>query len=209
MEPECSEARFLKDVAKHKIEIVRDDELYRHIKFRRDGTYCMGFDLVTWPGFLCFCGDMGEFVFTRLADMFSFFRSGERRNGKHPSLDVNLGYWAEKCVAVDNCDGLKKYSPDKFREVVMDILAEDENVTDELRKAVNEDVLSVADDGPYAAHGAARDFEWQGNEYFTDFWENSLDVYSFRFVWCCYAIAWGIAEYDKAKNMKRILFRKF
>ena len=31
-----------------------------------DGT----FDIVTWPGYLCYSGDMGCFVFTRLPDMF-------------------------------------------------------------------------------------------------------------------------------------------
>ena len=196
---QCSEVQFLKDVAEHKTEIVRDDGFYRHIRFRRAGTFCMGFDLVTWPGYLCFCGDMGEFVFTRTADMFSFFRGSGCRNDEHPSLGVNFGYWAEKCQAVDKADGLKKYNPDKFREVIADILADDEDATDGLRQAVENEVLCAADDGPYAAHTAADDFEWEGRRYFSDFYEHSLESYTYRFIWCCYAIAWGIAEYDKAK----------
>jgi len=160
----------------------------------------MGFDLVTWPGFLCFCGDMGEFVFSRAADMFSFFRGSGHRNNKHPTLAVNFGYWAEKCKAVDKSDGIRKYDPGKFREVITEILNDDEDVTDELRQVVEDEVLWAADDGPHAAHAAANDFEWNGKMYFQDFWEHSLEVYTYRFLWCCYAMAWGIAEYDKGKS---------
>jgi hypothetical protein len=199
MEPQCTEEQFLKGVAEHKIEIVRDDGLYRHVRFRKNGSYCMGFDLVTWPGFLCFCGDMGEFVFSRTADMFSFFRGSGHRNDDHKTIAVNFGYWAEKCQAADNTDGLKKYDPDKFREVVNDIVNDDENVTDELRQEIKDEVLWFADDGPYAAYGAAINFEWNGKLYFQDFWEHSLNVYTYRFIWCCYAMAWGIEQYDKAK----------
>jgi hypothetical protein len=34
---------------------------------------------------------------------------------------------------------------------------------------------------------------------FSDFWEHDLTEYTYHYIWCCYAIAWGIAEYDKAK----------
>jgi hypothetical protein len=169
-------------------------------KFRKPGTYCMGFDLVTWPGYLCFCGDMGEFVFSRLPDMFSFFRESGHRNDEHSTLAVNFGYWAEKCEAVGKHEGIKTYDPDKFREVVNEILAADDEATDELREAVADEVLCAADDGPHAAHEAASDFEWNGKLYFSDFWERSLDVYTYRFIWCCYALAWGVEQYDKAKG---------
>lgn len=200
MEIQCKESEFLKSVSDHKINILKDDGLYRHVRFAKPQTRCMSFDLTTWPGYLCYCGDMGEFVFSRAADMFEFFRSSGHRHAEHPTLAVNFGYWAEKCLAAGGRgDGIKEYSADKFREVVEDILADDEDATDELREAVKDEVLSVADDGPSAAHEAARDFQWEGREYFSDFWEHSLDVYTYRFVWCCYALAWGIAEIDKAK----------
>jgi len=200
MELQCSEAQFLKDVSGNKIQILHDDGLYRHIRFRKDVSYFMGFDLVTWPGYLCFCGDMGEFVFSRTSDMFSFFRGSGYRGKEHSTLAVNFEYWAEKCEAEDKSDGLKKYDPDKFREVINDILNDDEDVTDELRQAVEDEVLCAADDGPYSAHEAADSFEWEGKRYFSDFYEHSLEVYTYRFIWCCYALAWGIAEYYKEKS---------
>jgi hypothetical protein len=47
----------------------------------------MGFDVVTWPGHLSISGDMGCFVFTRVDDMFTFFRGHEDA--------PNLGYSAK------------------------------------------------------------------------------------------------------------------
>ncbi len=196
MEDYCTEELFIRNVSEHQVEVLKDDGLYRHLRFAKPGTRCMSFDLVTWPGYLCFCGDMGEFVFSRTADMLSFFRGSGHRNDNHPTLAVNFGYWAEKCLAADKGKGVKEYAPDKFREVVKDILDDDEDATEELREAVNDCVLCAADDGPHAAHETAAAFEWDGLEYFTDFWEYSLDVYTFRFLWCCYAIAWGIQQYD-------------
>ena len=71
----CPEAIFLRDVAEHEMIVVRDDGVHRHIRFKKPGTSCMHFDLITWPGYLCYTGDMGTYVFSRLTDMFEFFRT--------------------------------------------------------------------------------------------------------------------------------------
>ena len=71
----CTEQSFLKDVAEHQMTVLRDDGVNRHVQFRRPGTICMGFELITWPGYLCYTGDMGTYVFRRLEDMFEFFRT--------------------------------------------------------------------------------------------------------------------------------------
>ena len=44
------EERFLNDVSEHQITVIRDQDTDRHIRFRRPGTSCYGFDLITWPG---------------------------------------------------------------------------------------------------------------------------------------------------------------
>lgn len=76
---DITEETFLADVAAHQIHVLRDDGVHRHIRFKRPGTYCMQFDLITWPGYLCYTGDMGTYVFNRLEDMFEFFRTGRSR----------------------------------------------------------------------------------------------------------------------------------
>jgi hypothetical protein len=187
-----TQQRFLRDVAQHRIAVIRDDGIYRHLQFSRPGTYCMGFDIVTWPGYLCYCGDMGEFLFTRLPDMFEFFRTALRDDG---DLHINPSYWGEKCVAADKHDGLRTYSAELFREAIATRLDE-MDADDELRQAVEDEVLPAAHDGETVAHIAARDFTHDGEFVFPDFWEANLTDYTYRFIWCCFALAWGIRQYD-------------
>ena len=202
----CTEQRFLTDAAQHEMTIIRDDGVHRHIQFKRPGTRCYQFDLITWPGYLCYTGDMGTYVFTRLSDMFEFFRTDRNhmrlKDGK--TLAINPGYWGEKLESVDKCDGYKNYSEDKFKEVVNEILAshfeEDENNADHeesLRAAVENELFCNCETGQ-DAHEAASNFE-HDDFIFSDFWEHDLTDYSFRFMWCCYALAWGVQKYDEKK----------
>lgn len=188
---------FLKDVSAHAMTILRDDGLYRHVRFSRPGTRVYQFDLITWPGYLCFCGDMGEYVFTRLADMFEFFRKPDAERG------IDLQYWAEKCVAVDRHDGIKKYDPDKAEKAIKELV--DESGVDDvvsLREAVEQELLPRIHDGEHELRNAVNEFKHDGFK-FQDFWEYDLTEYTFRYVWCCYALVWGIEQYDKAKEFPR------
>ena len=45
----CSRERFAKDTAEHKIQVIRDDGVYRHLRFKRTNSNAYYFDLVTWP----------------------------------------------------------------------------------------------------------------------------------------------------------------
>jgi len=182
--------QFLKDIVDHKMTAVVDGGLYRHLRFGRPGTGVMHFDILTWPGYLAYVGDMGNFLFTRTTDMFEFFRDGTSE------LRISPDYWAEKCVAHDR-DEVTEYSPAKFRAAVECRLNDEESVSNELREAVKRDVLSRADDGEHEARSAVREFESEGFS-FADFHEHNLRDYTYRFIWCCYAIVWGIKTYDQA-----------
>src|SRR5690606_1795679 len=94
----------------HEMTVLLDDGLYRHLRFARPDSYCMSFSLVTWPGYLAYSGDMGNFVFTRLPDMFAFFRG--------PLDSMSRDYWAEKCVAADTSDGIRRFSVELFQGAV-------------------------------------------------------------------------------------------
>lgn len=204
MSTTCTEAQFLLDVAEHQMTILRDDGGNgRHVRFSRPGTVCMHFDLITWPGYLCYTGDMGTYVFQRLTDMFEFFRTDreyKKRNGA--KLAVNLSYWGEKLQATDR-DGYRKYSAEKFKANVMDWV-EQRGLTGKLghglRNELQSEVLDHADDGADTAYRAAMDFVWNGKRVFPDFYEVDSEDYSHRFLWCCYALAWGIEKYDAAKQ---------
>lgn len=210
-----TEDQFLKEVDHHVMEVIRDDGLYRHIRFRRPGTMCMHFDLITWPGYLCYCGDMGTYVFSRLSDMFEFFRTDRdyaHRSGR--KLGINPGYWSEKLLAVDGnrrSAGVKEFSAARFERTVKDWLANwmrheglDKEGRRELRRLVEDQVLPSAHDGEVRAFDAVMGFseEVDGQRFeFTDFWEVDCTEYTHRFVWCCYALAWGIQKYDESKTV--------
>jgi hypothetical protein len=184
---EPSKEQFLKDVAEHQMQILHYDGVRRHIRFKRPGTGCYYFDLVTWPGALCYTGDMGTYVFSRLEDMFEFFRV-DRRNG----VEINPSYWAEKCISIDR-SGLTEFSPDRLHERVSEWLDEAE-ASQDLRDDVACSVLSA--ESLEEAHRKLYEFEHDGIS-FQDSWEWDLTRWTFRFIWCCRALAWGIEQFDK------------
>lgn len=207
-----TQEQFLGDVADHVMQVVRDDGLYRHIRFKRPGTICMHFDLITWPGVLCYTGDMGTYVFSRLADMFEFFRT-DTRDKKPGELYVNLGYWSEKLIAVDagsRNGGATEFSEEKFTQVINDYVAEwldDRDVSEEdakaLRDAVKSEIIDMIEpqDESYT-YRLGHDFQHDVGHYefyFQDLWDYSFTEYTSRFKWCCYALAWGIQLYDDSK----------
>lgn len=190
--------RFAGDVAQHVMTVELDNGVHRCLHFGRPGSGAYSFRVVTWPGHLYIGGDCDDFVFSRLPDMFAFFRSDSGR--------VNLSYWSEKLTAQAKSAGYERYSPDVFRQAIADRLRDyldgEELSPDDataLREQVDDEVLSSADDGEQAAHTAARDFRFKGDEVFSDFWEHNLREYTYGFVWACHAIVWTIAQYDAAK----------
>lgn len=191
-----NEGSFLKDVSQHRMTIVREDGVNRHIIFSKPGTFNQRFELITWPWHLCYTGDMGTFVFSRLEDMFQFFR--DDRPGDE--LRINLGYWAEKIQASDKHGGHEEWSQESFRSVIEHYLENDgEPLPDGVREAVEEEIYSRLDDGEHDAYRAASEFNHNGFR-FDDLWDHDFKEYTYRFVWCCYALAWGIRQYDAAKT---------
>ena len=216
MSLEPTEQSFLKDVANHEMHVLHEDGVYRHVRFKNPDSSCMHFDLITYPGYLVYSGDMGCFVFSRLRDMFEFFRT-DRQHQKGDGLKINKGYWAEKLQAVDGnrsyVEGVKEFDEDKFTRNVMEHLVTwirnhaDHTTKDERRElwdAVIDEVIRV--DGDSCGHRqqvAAHDFTHRVNKevgefYFQDFFECDCTRYTHRFLWCCYALAWGIKKYDES-----------
>ena len=220
----CTEEQFLRDVAKHEMIVIRDDGVNRHIRFRQSDTSNMYFDLITWPGHLCYTGDMGTYVFQRLTDMFEFFRT-DRMNRRDPNkLYINLGYWTEKLIAVNGGrygGRAEEFCEEKFRRVINEYRvkwmrnAKEEGLLDkdgrrELWEAVDNEVRSRLDDGGEIAKHAAYDFCYKpcGNKrkpygwQFADLFENNFNDYTHGMVWCCYALAWGVQKYDEYQASK-------
>lgn len=154
---------FTRNTATHEMTVLRDDGLYRHLRFRhmaeqKDGSpkpsSSYWFDIITWPGYLVITGDMETFVFARTTDMFEFFR-GDR---------VNPGYWAEKLQA-PRPEQVKRYNEALFREHVAEDVAEAEEEWPGLRHAVDAHLLGSSE--IYYEHNARvllDEFEFGGTE---------------------------------------------
>jgi hypothetical protein len=179
--------RIGNDLAGHTITLLHGNGLYRHWRCQRPNTWNMGFDIVTWPGSLCFTGDMGEYLFQRTADMVPFMRES----------CMSYSYAAEKCTAHDG--RLKEFSEERFEEILTERLKEadeeggtfrvmrrgtfaDENVADaleEIRNAYSQ--YSMASDATKAMYESGL---WDGCDL------PSCEVYTFHFLWCLHAIKW-------------------
>jgi len=98
-------SNFVEDTKNHKLTIIKDDGVYRHLHCS-SGSSCYHFDIVTYPGHLCYSGDMGCFVFQRTKDMFEFFRSESGR--------INPDYWGGKLEA----GKAKEFSEECFMGII-------------------------------------------------------------------------------------------
>jgi len=215
---QLTESKFLRDVENHSMIVLRDDGVYRHIRFSNKGSSVLYFDLITFPGCLCYTGDMGTYVFKRLNDMFEFFRTDRQKDdGK---LYVNLGYWSEKLIAVDGNrrnGSAKEFSEDKFKQIINEFRIGwmrkrdlDKEQRRELWEAVEDEVLTVfGDAGGDVAMDAVYRFCWEPNctsgrrrtWSFIDIFEYDFTEYTHGFLWCCFALAWGIKKYDEQKSL--------
>lgn len=193
--------RFNRAVRKHQMTIKHDNGLHRHLTFKDPATYSNCFHITTWPGYLAISGDAGSYVFSRLPDMFEFFRGDE----------INEGYWGEKLQAVDKHGGYREFSAKLFREAVkadfnnwrFDPFEED---GEDAERALAWAALREAGLAENATPDSIEDAMLLATEYecpvsgnkFIDFWDHRLEDYTFRFTWCCHAIQWAIAQYDAA-----------
>ncbi len=222
----CTAEEFLADVANHRMRILLNNAIYRHIHFRSaERGWNQWFDLITWPGCLTISGDMGTWTFSRVTDMFTFFRSSG-------GLKINESYWAEKLQhgnfsgrqggkvwdqdAFQSRQGGKVWDQDAFQSSVLARLKarfEDEpEKLAEITGAVEEEIFRRHDgDGPHMMRHAL--YEWS-YEFEADRWRTGYDhqrtwkfqfdgmdipdgmEYSYHFIWCLYAIVWGIQRYD-------------
>lgn len=152
--------QFKGDTAQHEMTVIRDDGLYRHLRFqrvttnektgKRERSPFYWFDLVTWPDNLVITGDCGTFVFARATDMFEFF-CGQR---------INPQYWAEK---VRGDTRVKSYSEEKFRHLVIEAFIDAVNggAPIGLGKAIRTEILDAEDIYYEAgARQALADFEY-------------------------------------------------
>jgi hypothetical protein len=189
-----AESAFPRDISNHVMNVIRDDGLYRHLRFAKPGTMCMHFDIITWPGYLAYVGDMGSYVFRRVFDMFDFFREVVDKPG---APRICPDYWSQKVEAMDKTDGIKEYSEELARAWVKERLDEGE-ASDEVR----EEAESIDfNNGEARLYDSIDSVGWHG---FADHWEANFKDFTYRYIWCCLAIVWAVKQYDAKRPRPEI-----
>jgi len=193
-------ASFKRSISNHKMTIEQDNDVFRCIYFGAPGDSNQSFRLVTWPGCLAISGDMGDVIFSRHRDMFTFFRASHWRD------HIPLEYWSEKLQSINRrpsdlanefCDKLaKSHVVSDFRQVYPRGTPNRMDIWQDIRcELLSEDFMSEDN----ALH-AVMNFRDRNGEYpFEDFYEHDLTEPTYRFKWLCLAIRWGIWKYDLAR----------
>ncbi|WPO20668.1 hypothetical protein SH579_06995 [Raoultella ornithinolytica] len=216
-----TDTRFLLDTAFHRLEIIRDDGLYRHLRMQQPGTSCYYYDVITWPGYLTVTGDMGTWTFSRIADMFSFFGGW--------TGEINTGYWSEKLEAGAGRSAhdllAQEYNHDAFCASLMEWFSEyvtddeeeepdadwddDNDEPDSDKARIREIVRDLCRDdfrNDVLAHNAVYEADWPEC---VDTWELCADLtyktYSTHFRWILFAITWAISKYHNAKLVDKAM----
>ncbi len=179
--------QFQNEIAKHQMIVEADDDAgNRRLFFGRPGTMIMHFRIITFADYLVYTGDMGSFIFRRQKDMFTFFR-GESWSPR---------YWSEKLEATDRCDGFLDFEHD---HAMAGIRSHIEHLPETDRLTIESHF-----DDYYLTEleflEAARTCTLLPQDYWDDFSQWMIKVYSHRFKWCCHAIGWAISTYDKTQK---------
>ena len=188
-----AKARFEKDIASHEMTVRLAQGMHRHLTFRRPSGSVYHFHITTWPGYLCISGDMGCYVFSRLPDMFEFFRESS----------INPQYWAQKLQADEKYTGHRAFSEDLYHAALKSDFEGWTFDSEDDRKRAWEAIEDEFDGIMHAEsteHAVRQAMEWKcpvSKQRFSDFWEHTLEDYTFQFLWCCYAIQWAIARFDE------------
>lgn len=178
---DMQEERVAKNVASdlkdHVITVKHMDGMYRHWHCGKPGTSNQYFEIVTWPGSLCYTGDMGEFLFQRTTDMVAFMRNSA----------MSHAYAAEKCVAHDG--RLREWREEVFEEELATCLEYadgDEEQIAHVKKQIEWIRDQICGDDPKQESMSA--LYQSGLVDGCDF--PSCEAFTYHFLWCLYAIKW-------------------
>lgn len=189
---------FLKDISTHRVEVLLDQGIYRHLRCRRveEPTWLHWFDIHTGPNFLLIRGDMGSVCFSRVEDMFTFFASDPAK--------INASYWAEKIEGLPHggtCIA-RKFDGDRFKEALVESL-ERYGLNGDLRRRVVASLdseIEWCDDESFVRR-QVDDFELDGFS-FVDTFEVDSTAYLFHYIWLIRAICWAIGRYREMEDCK-------
>lgn len=163
--------------------------LYRHWRCGLLDRCEQHFHIVTWPGSLCYTGDMGDYLFQRTEDMVTFMRQATR----------DPWYAAEKCVAAGSAvrEFRKECMEEEFTYLLTnpDTTAEDKAVLSDKLETIR-DAYRMYESPADATRAAAESGLWDYGE--LPDWQ----TFSYRFLWALRAIRWFCDNVHNAQELK-------
>lgn len=187
--------QFARQTRRHRLSVLHQDGLYRHLRVAQPDTRMWSWDVITWPGHLTIVGDVADgFTFTRIPDMLDFFDTTD-----YPDLDgvpyINPDYWAEKLsYAHRGRDVARTYSPDIFTEYVS-FATEDAVFDGVLTESAARDLRASALWHRADEHEALEWLRDNGPDFDQDWWETSLRGFDHQYVIACFAIVTTVRAY--------------
>lgn len=164
----------------YKMYIEHDQGVFRSLLFKQGKSMNAYFRITTWPGHLCYSGDMGTYVFSRNFDMVDFF---EER--------VNPFYWGQKLQSVSRFgEGYEVFDCDAFIKHYKNYVAEhhdsDKDTLECLSWVSNEQ--------------EAADFVWGKLDDDEPYFPTKL---TYHYLYACHAIYWACNHYKtETKKLK-------
>lgn len=191
--------QFLDDVKNHELTIHKNNGVYRHLTFANPDDCDKYFNITTFPNYLVITGDMGSLVFARLHDMFNFFRSDDLR--------INPNYWAEKIQSASwdaRIESYSEFDTDKVKEnakIYLNKYIQDNNLSEDDKEDLLEEFKSeiLYSEDEYEIVEAIRNFSFKDFK-FDEFHWDGCRVYTYSYIWLCYAIVWSIKKFDDATS---------
>lgn len=205
-------ARFEVETKNHQMKVLRNDGVYRHLRFMDPKNSSYWFEVHTGPHFLLFRGDGDSYVFSNGdQDMFRSFRQNIYKDG---SLHPDPGYWTQKLSSSEQAE---KWDPDVFQEdleqYITDMVEQEivpkeheQRLRDEVEADLMYEELHSADlaikalmEFDFYFEGADRyksgskpDFE------FDECWEwiSRCTEYDWWYLWALRAICWAVKNFD-------------
>lgn len=215
--------RFLLDTAEHRLTIIREDGVYRHLRMSKPNSSTYYYDIITWPGYLCVTGDMGTWTFSRCLDMFDFFPAW--------TGEINTHYWMEKLEAGAGCSArellAKEYNHEEFcrslKESLGDYLEDDpeadseededwddDNDEPDSDKAKVREIYRELIRGEFSndweAYQAVYEADWPERWSAWDVCDSlTFKTYTTHGRWILYAITWAISKYYNSKLVDKAM----
>jgi len=200
-----SRARFKVETKNHKMKVLRNDGIYRHLRFMNPASSSYWFEIHTGPHFLLFRGDGDSYVFSNSdRDMFRSFRDS----------NPDPGYWTQKLSSSEQAE---KWDHDVFQEdlaqYITDMVEQDivpkeheQRLRDEVELDLMYEDLHSAD----LAIKALMEFEFyfeESHQYqqdktpdftFDECWEwiARCTQYDWWYLWALHGICWAVKQFD-------------